>query len=158
MKHKRVIFPIFVLLCMAVIFFFSSQNAKTSQGLSDEVAIKALEIKSEIINKEATEQEKENYIVNTRTLIRKGAHFTIYLLLGIFVFMTLKSYQIKHAFLYSILFCFFYACTDEFHQLFINERTARIFDILIDTSGASVGVLFLDILYKKKCKRKISSV
>ncbi len=157
MKRKRILLSVLVFLCMATIFFFSNQNAKTSQGLSDEVAKKTLEIKSEILKKETTMQEKEDYIVNTRTLIRKGAHFIIYLLLGVLVFLTLKNYQVKHAFLYSILFCFFYACTDEFHQLFVNERTARFFDVFIDTSGASVGVLFLDILDKKKSKAKISS-
>ena len=157
MKRKRILLSVLVFLCMATIFFFSNQNAKTSQGLSDEVAKKTLEIKSEILKKETTMQEKEDYIVNTRTLIRKGAHFIIYLLLGVLVFLTLKNYQVKHAFLYSILFCFFYACTDEFHQLFVNESTARFFDVFIDTSGASVGVLFLDILDKKKSKAKISS-
>ena len=157
MKRKRILLSVLVFLCMATIFFFSNQNAKTSQGLSDEVAKKTLEIKSEILKKETTMQEKEDYIVNTRTLIRKGAHFIIYLLLGVLVFLTLKNYQVKHAFLYSILFCFFYACTDEVHQLFVNERTARFFDVFIDTSGASVGVLFLDILDKKKSKAKISS-
>lgn len=157
MKRKRILLSVLVFLCMMTIFFFSNQNAKTSQGLSDQFAIKTLEIKSEIIKKEVTEQEKENYIVKTRTFIRKGAHFTIYLLLGILVFMTLKNYQVKHAFLYSILFCFFYACTDEFHQLFVNERTARFFDVFIDTSGASVGIFSLNIFDKKKREAKISS-
>ncbi|MBQ3466792.1 MAG: VanZ family protein, partial [Oscillospiraceae bacterium] len=42
------------------------------------------------------------------------------------------------AFLTGLLFCFLYACSDEFHQLFVPGRAGMFSDVLIDT----VGVLF----------------
>lgn len=154
MKSRKIILPILVFLCMLTIFYFSNQNAKKSQSLSDEVAIKTLEIKSEVTKKEITKTEKDNFIKNSRTLIRKGAHFTIFFLLGILVYLTLKTYHIKHAILFSIFFCFFYACTDEIHQLFIEMRTAQILDVFIDTSGASIGIGLVYLLSRKSLNVK----
>ena len=48
---------------------------------------------------------------------------------------------------------FFYACTDEFHQLFVNGRSGQLLDIFIDTLGAIFGVAIL-ILLQKIIKRK----
>ena len=40
----------------------------------------------------------------------------------------------------------FYAMTDEFHQLFVPGRSGRVADVLLDSTGAAVGVcLFLII-------------
>lgn len=154
MKSKKIVLPILVFLCMFTIFYFSNQNAKKSQSLSDEVAVKTLEIKSEVTKKEITKTEKDNFIKNSRTFIRKGAHFTIFFLLGILVYLTFKTYNIKHAILFSILFCFFYACTDEIHQLFIEMRTAQILDVFIDTSGASIGIGLVYLLTRKSLNVK----
>jgi VanZ family protein len=42
------------------------------------------------------------------------------------------------------LFCvMLYAASDEFHQLFVPSRQARVLDVLIDTSGAVLGLLLL---------------
>lgn len=154
MKSRQIILPILVFLCMLTIFYFSNQNAKRSQSLSDEVAIKTLEIKSEVTKKEITKTEKDNFVKNSRTIIRKGAHFTIFFLLGILIYLTFKTYNIKHAILFSIFFCFFYACTDEIHQLFIEMRTAQILDVFIDTSGACVGIGLVYLLTRKSLNVK----
>lgn len=154
MKSRKIILPILVLLCMLTIFCFSNQNAKKSQNLSDKVAIKTLEIKTEVTKKEITKTEKDNFIKNSRTFIRKGAHFTIFFLLGILVYLTFKTYNIKHTILFSILLCFFYACTDEIHQLFVEMRTAQILDVFIDTSGACVGIRFSYLFTRKSLNVK----
>lgn len=154
MKSKKILLPILVFICMISIFCFSNQNAEKSQSLSDEVAIKTLEIKSEVTKKEVTQIEKESFIKNSRVWIRKSAHFTIFFLLGILVYLTFKSYNIKHAILFSVLFCFLYACTDEFHQLFVNKRTAQILDVLIDTSGSISGIALVYVLKLKILSNK----
>ena len=38
---------------------------------------------------------------------------------------------------------FAYAATDEFHQLFVPNRTPLLSDVMIDTSGGAVGLLLL---------------
>jgi VanZ family protein len=37
----------------------------------------------------------------------------------------------------------FYACTDEFHQTFVPSRQGSAWDVLLDTGGASLGLLLL---------------
>lgn len=149
MKGNKIIFPILVILSMMLIFYFSSQNASKSQSLSDEVASKVYEIQKEVIKKETSFKEKKDFIKDSRILIRKSAHFIIYFVLGIFLYLTFKAYNGKHPILYAILICFLYACSDEIHQYFVSERTARILDIFIDTCGASVGVIFLYFMKNK---------
>lgn len=41
----------------------------------------------------------------------------------------------------ALVICFLYSCTDEFHQLFSAGRTASFGDCLIDTFGATAGIL-----------------
>ena len=50
----------------------------------------------------------------------------------------------------SLLFCFLYACSDEFHQLFIPGRSGQFIDILIDTSGALIMLLIIYLWQKRK--------
>ncbi len=150
MKGKKILFSLLVFLCMLVIFAFSHQTAKKSQSISDNVAIKVLEVKSEVTKQEINASTKEDFINMTRVFIRKSAHFFIFLLLGILFFLTFKSYDSKHPFLYSFLCCFLYACSDEIHQLFVYMRTARVMDVLIDTCGATLGISIVYLLTKKK--------
>ncbi len=152
MKDKKIIYPVLVFLCMFIIFCFSNQNAQKSQSLSDEVAKKTFEIQKELTKKESTSMDEINFIKNTRILIRKSAHFFIYFILGILLYFTLKVYQWKHPILSTILLCFLYACSDEFHQYFVSERTARILDVFLDTCGATVGVCLTFLFVKKKEK------
>lgn len=155
MRVKRIILTFLVVLCMVTIFLFSNQEAEKSQNLSDGVAVKIIEAVAKMTKQEITKNKKEQLVENTRTLIRKSAHFTIYLLLGILMFWTLKSYNLKHPVIYAFLFCFLYACTDEIHQLFVSERAGRVLDVFIDSSGAFLGILCSQGIYnfvKRKTK------
>lgn len=152
MKGKRIAFTLLVILCVCMIFLFSHQNGIKSESISDGFTIKLIEVYSKITKKEILEERKEELVIIMRNFVRKSAHFTIYLLLGIFVYGSLLSYGVKHAFIYSILFCFLYACTDEVHQLFVSDRTGRVFDVFLDTCGAFVGSSFFNLFKTdKKC-------
>lgn len=70
-------------------------------------------------------------------VIRKIAHMTLYAILA---FCAACS-QIKPSFKKVLLFCACYACTDEFHQLFIPGRSGEIRDACIDCLGACIGFL-----------------
>lgn len=87
--------------------------------------------------------------------VRKTAHFTEYAILGLLFYLNLrhhsnKKQSLKHhssqkqspkLFALAILFSALYACTDEFHQLFVPGRTGQPFDVLVDTLGATFGCL-----------------
>ena len=52
-----------------------------------------------------------------------------------------------------------YACTDEFHQLFVPGRSGQITDVMIDTLGGSIGVLIISVITLiKKLLKKIIDV
>ena len=157
MKVKRIIFILLLFLCISVIFLFSHQNGNTSEQVSDGFSVKIITIYEKLLNKSFSVEEKQRMVKGLRKFVRKGAHFTIYLLLGLLSYCTCISFSISHPFLFSLFFCFLYACTDEIHQLFISARAGRILDVCIDTCGASVGILLLYGLQfiSKKVKKNV---
>lgn len=146
----------FLVLWMALIFSFSNQkdvdSSKVSDGFIDRTVVKIYKIFNENITK-----EKENEIIEKYTYpIRKLAHYTLYFILGILSFLVVKDYSInKKIIIYSLLICFLYACSDEFHQLFIIGRSARVLDVIIDTFGSFCSISIFYIFNKKISKRSI---
>lgn len=111
------IFRLLTLGIMLTIFWFSNQDANVSDTQSGFFAI-LLPFLSVWV-------------------IRKIAHMTLYAILA---FCAACS-QIKPSFKKVLLFCACYACTDEFHQLFIPGRSGEIRDVCIDCLGACIGFL-----------------
>lgn len=146
----------FLVLWMALIFSFSNQidvdSSKVSDGFIDRTVVKIYKIFNENIT-----IEKENEIIEKYTYpIRKLAHYTLYFILGILSFLVVKDYSInKKLIIYSLLICFLYACSDEFHQLFIIGRSASIKDVIIDTFGSSCSISIFYIFNKKISKKSI---
>ena len=135
-----------VLIWMIVIFCFSNQSdvdsSKLSNGFIDKTIIRVYEI----FNDNVTEEKKEELVFKYSYPIRKFAHFTIYFILGILVFMYLNEYiKNKPIIIYSFLICFVYACTDEFHQYFVDGRYCSFIDVLIDSLGSLTSILLLSI-------------
>jgi VanZ family protein len=80
-------------------------------------------------------------------VVRKTAHFVEYAILG---FLTWRAVHFDRAFgsstvrrqcWFVVMFCMFYASTDEFHQKFVPGREPAVQDVLLDTCGASFGLL-----------------
>lgn len=120
---------------MGVIFYFSHQPGNVSGELSGGV-IQTLETLLRI--------DLEPYHI----LIRKTAHLSVYLILGVFTLNTLLNFKCPHthALYIAIIICLIYAISDEFHQTFIPGRSGEIWDVFIDTLGASIGVLLMNYL------------
>ena len=98
-----------------------------------------------------------NLINRINFLVRKSAHIIEYFILTLLTVSLLKKYTKTNTLiiLISLIFCFLYACTDEYHQSFIIGRSASFKDVLVDTSGI---ILFLItyIIYNLKYKQKNS--
>ena len=75
--------------------------------------------------------------------IRKAAHLSIYGLLGMLMYRALrKTPKARSQILwFALIICFLYAGTDEMHQYLTGERTPLFADVLLDTFGASLGML-----------------
>lgn len=148
---KKTISIVLLILWMIIIFSFSSADANKSTGTSDKVITTMIEIKDKITDQETPINEKEIIVKNSSFYVRKIAHITEYLILGLLMFNTLKQFNILNNY-YAIILCILYSCTDEFHQLFIKGRSGSFRDVLIDTIGILLGTYLYKILVIKEKK------
>ncbi|HYK64023.1 MAG TPA: VanZ family protein [Patescibacteria group bacterium] len=65
-------------------------------------------------------------------LVRKAAHFTEY---GILFWLLVRGPMAERPYL-ALMLCVVYALTDEGHQVFVPGRTASLYDVALDSSGA----------------------
>ena len=77
--------------------------------------------------------------------VRKTSHFIEYAILALLLARALcvesSSTSHKKEILLAILLCAFYAASDELHQEFVKGREASVTDVLLDTGGATFGVI-----------------
>ena len=134
---KKYFSIILSILIMILIFKFSSEDIGRSLKHSDAV--------SRIIS----------YIFNGEILlsVRKLAHFIIYFFLAFFLQFTFPDNCISSKNKKIVLLMvFIYACSDEFHQIFVSGRGAHFRDVLIDTSGGMTAI-FMTNLWRKTYKK-----
>ena len=135
---------------MLTIFMFSSENDVKSSNRSDGFIIRTTEF---VLNRKLTTFEKEIYVSRYVGIVRKSAHFTLYYILGLTFILFLSEYDLnnKKLLLFTILFVFIYACSDECHQLFVSGRSGEVLDILIDTFGGTVSsILYLKFRVRRR--------
>ena len=79
----------------------------------------------------------------THHLVRKTAHFTEYMVLGIIAMQAFRPHRSQAALpmLVTTLFLVLIPSFDETIQLFVGGRAGQVTDVLIDCSGALTGVL-----------------
>jgi VanZ family protein len=65
-------------------------------------------------------------------LVRKAAHFTEY---GILFWLLIRGPMAQRPYL-ALMLCVVYALTDEGHQVFVPGRTASLYDVALDSTGA----------------------
>jgi len=93
--------------------------------------------------------EHLDYYKFVEFFLRKGAHFFSYFFLAIFWYMGLKNkfrgYYLLFAIL-SILAAAGFGGLDEAHQMFTPDRTPLFQDVLVNASGAFVGVFLAFVI------------
>ena len=141
----RTVLWILVLLWMAVIFSFSAENAEESLETSDSIVDAVVEQLLEGKRDTMSVSDFESFKTKVSHFIRKSAHFTAYMLLGILTLSALFTHKLKNKAraLLTLAICFLYAVSDEVHQVFVPGRAGRISDVMIDTSGAVLGILLV---------------
>ncbi len=75
----------------------------------------------------------------------KLAHMTAYAVLALSFLWFLGAQGNRYparAVVLTILFCFLYGISDEYHQSFVEQRMVSGFDLLADTAGALLLSLF----------------
>ena len=149
---KKVIYSILIVLWMGIIFSLSNQPAIDSTELSDGFISNTIGNVYKFFNKNISSDELNEIKVKYTHPVRKMAHFTIYMILGILVTLLVREYNVSFnkCLFISLLVCLLYSISDEVHQLFVIGRSGEIRDVLIDTSGSFIGIFIFNKLFRKK--------
>ena len=103
-----------------------------------------------------------------RGVVRKAAHFTEFLVLGMCLSANMRDLREKNiadgtaaADAPAAAYCFaawftgtVYAMTDEFHQFFVPDRMCSFTDVCIDSAGVACGVLIYCLCTRKDPRKK----
>lgn len=144
---------------MVVIFLFSAQTGEDSGDTSGKVL--RLAMKLLYWNFETFSPERQASLMAVwGVIVRKGAHFTEYAVLGALLCNALRTYGLstKLRWWLPVGIGALYAVTDEIHQYFVPQRACRVLDMGIDTAGVLFGTaLFLLIASLMKKHKKAPS-
>ena len=139
---------------MAFIFFQSALPADLSSQESGRVVDLIIRLFQDILP-----LERQTMVF----LVRKGAHFTEYTILGFFLVPAVKEWMSAdqaqmpdiagRTHLISWLTGTLYAVTDEIHQYFVPGRSCELRDMGIDSCGVLAGVLIAGLAMRLKERR-----
>ena len=92
--------------------------------------------------------------------VRKLGHISEYAILAILLWRALRSgtnLRIKMSLLFVAVWlaCGIFAAGDEFHQSFVPSRTASLLDVMIDLSGAFIGLAICFGFVRRRATHKI---
>lgn len=136
---KRKFLFVLLLSYMAFIFYLSSEPAYISHNRNRKI-IETVKVTTGRDIEKKVGRERLNFYV------RKNAHFFLFMFLGSLTFLYIKHTKIKNKFLITFIFCFLYAVSDEVHQYFVPGRGPKVMDVLIDSTGALIGITFIKII------------
>ena len=152
LRNKK--YTIIVAAIMAFIFFQSALPADLSSQESGRVVDLIIRLFQGIL---PIDRQTMVFIV------RKGAHFTEYTILGGFLVPAVTEWMavdktpvpdsVRSIRIISWLVGTLYAVTDEVHQYFVPGRSCELRDIGIDSCGVLAGVLVVSLLMRSKERR-----
>ncbi len=160
---KKIILWILCIFWAIMIFAFSSESAemsnKTSIGFTESII--TILIKADIIDIPVSSIGEDAFIHNLSEqinhYIRKLAHFSAYLLLGVLVYnLSLCYFNNKKSVVLTLVVCLLYAISDEIHQIFVPGRAGQIRDVLIDFSGGVTGIIIFWLIGRIKIHKSKS--
>ena len=128
-------------LSLAFILFNATQTGSQSSGFSLEVA----SILSNVLSRIGIRFDIEIF----HALIRMGGHILQYLIFGYITLWVMLIYHLKW---YNIFRTMYVMILDETIQLFTPGRAGELFDIMLDSIGVILAVLFF--LFTKQIFKK----
>lgn len=146
------------LLIMVFIFSMSAQDAETSSNTSGGLIESVIRFFDKGFT-ELSQIEQEEYVGKFQFIVRKLAHFSVYLALGFTLSAGMQTFVKLRVFvrtLFAFIIGVLYAILDEIHQIFVPGRSCELRDMLIDSTGILIGSLFIMALFLliKRIKNK----
>ena len=139
-KSKVVVHLLITILIMLFIFWQSAMPAAVSELESDSIVSRLAEWLQMDVN-----------LVSF--VVRKSAHFTEFLILGVSLFLTVLDLRKWPSFWIPWAIGAAYAVSDEVHQHFVPGRSCEVRDMVIDACGVLVGVAICRWMARKKQNR-----
>ncbi|MDO4650089.1 MAG: VanZ family protein [Eubacteriales bacterium] len=135
------------LIMMYVIYSFSAQSGEVSGDLSYKISYQIVESKNELMNTNLSYDALTSEAYRIQIYVRKAAHMTEYFMLALAISFPLYVYGVRGIFLLLLagVFCVAFAASDEFHQGFVEGRGPSAMDVLIDSCGAALGILVVQV-------------
>ncbi|WP_010677035.1 VanZ family protein [Bacillus timonensis] len=133
---SKIVSWIALILWISIIFNMSHQPSSVSNELSKGIT-------EVFVHKVETLQPNEDFKISEfNHIVRKNAHFFIYLVLGLLQINALNRSKVRGilGITFAFILCVIYAIFDEVHQLFVPGRGAQVFDVLIDSAGTVTGI------------------
>lgn len=152
----RILLIILLSYTCCIIFNFSNQNGEESSGVSKKVT----DMIVRNIWQFSKEEEKEEITQKLEPIVRKLAHFSIYMVIGFLLMALVSTYEIekRKGIFISLGLGILYASLDEIHQSFIPGRSAKVTDVLLDTIGITVGIMVIVMGVKMLTTKKHKNV
>lgn len=141
---------------MAIIFRFSGQKAQVSSEISSSLSYRLAKQAEGWFSFGWGEETLLHYANIWEHPLRKIAHMTEYAILAGLFLGNFYQYKIKRKYFLAWIFATCYACTDEFHQLFVEGRSGQAGDVCIDSAGAFLGlcIMYLALLLFQRLSQK----
>lgn len=159
---RKIITTMLVLIWLVVIFVFSAQPADQSSQVSEHVSYQLISSCNELFELEQSADQMEEKALRIEFPVRKAAHMSEYAVLGLLLLTMFYAYSTRpdgrakllRLLLFALLGAMVYACSDEFHQRFVDGRSGQITDVLIDTAGAAIGLMIAGIILLNRNKKR----
>ena len=140
------------LAVMGLIFYMSAKDATESGGMSKWLVETAFGRTLIRLLPRITDQGPE-------IDLRKYAHMTEYTMLAVpsalfFRELLLQRRVPLRALGCSLVFCFLYACSDEYHQTFVPGRAGAMVDVAVDMAGAAFGLILVLLISLRRKELK----
>ncbi len=143
---------------MVFIFVMSAKNAFQSSQISQSFTRRILQFLLKGFGS-MTVYRQDELIEGLQFVIRKSAHAFVFTVLGSLLaggFLTFDGIRRYKSFFIPFGCSVLYAISDEFHQLFVQGRSCEIWDILIDSTGAAIGIIVVIVIRQIVKKNKPS--
>ena len=140
---------------MIIIFVFSAQNKEESSVVSEGFSGRIVHATGWLLRLNIDEERLQEIAFAIEYIVRKGAHMTEYAILAVLLYFWVGRWQVPALRRYwtAAALAILYACSDEFHQLFVEGRAGLVSDVMVDGAGAVLGLALF--LAAGKCVKKL---
>ena len=146
-KINIVVSWLFVACILTIIFYFSSQNSKKSESVSNSIINGTI---GGVNNGEVLDKLENKYSKDLiSAFFRNIGHLIEYAALGFFMYNAMfQSFKKKKIFIFifSIFSIITIGAIDEIVQSF-SDRNSNIIDVCIDTAGGFIGIIGMICIY-----------